>query len=71
MSFSELEVWWVSKYGINSSSLSPLVIPQREAGRYMQITSKLLIPTVNQVVRSDNELMIEAFGSYRQFYFDF
>lgn len=37
----------------------------------MQITSKLLIPTVNQVVRSDNELMIEAFGSYRQFYFDF
>lgn len=47
------------KHRINSSSLSP----QREAGRYMQIASKLPSPRVNQIVKSNNELMIEAFGS--------
>lgn len=36
----------------------------------MQIISKLPRTTVNQVVRNDNELKIEAFGSYREFHFD-
>lgn len=53
------------KYRINAASLSPLGIPQWEAGRYMQIISKLPRPTVNQVVRNGNELKIETFGSYR------
>lgn len=71
MPFSELWDTVVKrKYRINASSLSPLVIPQWETGRYMQIISKLPNPTVNQVVRNDNELKIEAFGSYRQFHFD-
>lgn len=58
------------KYRINASSLSPLVIPQWEAGRYRQIISKLPSPTVNQVVRNDKELKIEVFGIYREFHFD-
>jgi len=55
------------KYRINAASFSPLVIPQWEAGRYVQIIFKLPSPTVNQVVRNDKELKIEAFASCREF----